>query len=120
MLKLKSHLLPHILEIHMENHSNPPSLGDRSVGNKSEIPPSHVDHVVFKGNQIYRHPLLRINHTTYDLRCETEAINPRTDHRDVMLLTCTDGSGSHPFCYARILAIYHANVVYIGPESQDY
>lgn len=54
------------------------------------------------------------------LRRETEAINPRTDHRDVMLLTRADGTGSHPFCYARVLAIYHANVVYTGPECLDY
>ncbi|KAF8834570.1 hypothetical protein BDN67DRAFT_868960, partial [Paxillus ammoniavirescens] len=26
----------------------------------------------------------------------------------------------HPFCYAHVLAIYHANVIYTGPESRDY
>ncbi|KIK14840.1 hypothetical protein PISMIDRAFT_75455, partial [Pisolithus microcarpus 441] len=26
----------------------------------------------------------------------------------------------HPFCYACVLGIYHANVIYIGPGTRDY
>jgi len=26
----------------------------------------------------------------------------------------------HPFCYARVLGVYHANVIFTGPESRDY
>ena len=39
-----------------------------------------------------------------------------------MLLSQNDDSSaiSHPFCYARVLGIYHANVVLTGPESRDY
>ena len=29
-------------------------------------------------------------------------------------------STAHPFCYARVLGIYHANIIFIGPESRDY
>ncbi|KAF8834465.1 hypothetical protein BDN67DRAFT_914959, partial [Paxillus ammoniavirescens] len=68
----------------------------------------------------HRHPLLQINFTTYELHCKTDAINPLTDCRDIMLLVQRHSPGCHPFCYARVLAIYHANVIYTGPESRDY
>jgi len=35
------------------------------------------------------------------------------------MLLVRDGS-NHRFCYARVLAIYHANVVYTGPGSMDF
>lgn len=38
-----------------------------------------------------------------------------------MLLSRSDLDGSqHPFCYARVLGIFHANVMYTGPGSRDY
>ena len=78
--------------------------------------------VLLKGNQLYSHSLLRINYTTYDLRRETDTINPRTDHRNITLLAQDDHSSaiSHPFCYACVLGVYHANVIFTGPESRDY
>ena len=76
--------------------------------------------VVFKGNWFYSHCLLRINYTMYDLRHETDIVNSRTDHRDIMLLAEDSGTSSHPFCYARVLGVYHANVIFTGPESKDY
>ena len=77
--------------------------------------------VLFKGNRVYSHSLLRINYMTYDLRRKTDTINPHTDHRNVMLLAQNDDEPiSHLFCYARVLGIYHANVIFTGPESRDY
>jgi hypothetical protein len=76
--------------------------------------------VIFKGNRIYQHNICRINYTTYDFRREMETINPKSDHRDIMLLAHADGSSTHPFCYARVLGIYHANVIYTGPGARDY
>ena len=86
----------------------------------SESHLSMLGHMIFKGNCIYWHPLLQINYMTYDLHRKTDSVNPWTDYQDIMLLTCRDRSDTQPFCYACILAIYHANVVYIGPESKDY
>ena len=80
---------------------------------------SRLNHVLFKGNKMYRHRLLRINYTTYDLRRESDSINPRTDHRDIMLLSNSDGE-DHPFSYARVLGIFHANIIYTGPGSKDF
>ena len=76
--------------------------------------------VVFKGNRFYSHFLLQINYTTYDLRHETDTVNPCTDHHDIMLLAEDGGKSSHPFCYARVLGIYHTNIIFTGPESKDY
>ena len=80
---------------------------------------SQLNHVLFKGNKMYRHRLLHVNYTTYDLRCESDSINPRTDHRDIMLLSHSGGK-DHPFSYARVLGIFHANIIYTGPGSKDF
>ena len=110
--KLKDHLLPRIREIHSDLG---PPLGP--VSDTISTP----NDVLFKGNRFYAHSLLRINYTTYDLRHETDTVNPRTEHRNIMLLAQNDDEPiSHPFCYARVLGIYHANIMFTGPESRDY
>jgi len=78
-----------------------------------------LNHVLFKGNRIYQHCLLRINYTTYDLQRDFDSINPRTDHRDIMLLSNLDAN-AHPFSYARVLGIFHANTMYTGPGLRDF
>ena len=77
-----------------------------------------LSQVVLKGERIYQHRLLRVNYTTYDVHRAQESVNPRTDHRDIILLSCQPST--HPFCYARVLGIYHANVIYVGPGFKDY
>ena len=73
---------------------------------------------------MYRHHLLRVNHTTYDVRRAQDIINPGTSHRDIMMLANnSDGKDSedvHPFCYARVLGIFHVNVIYTGTGMHDY
>jgi len=58
------------------------------------------NHVLLKGNRFYSHSLLRINFTTYDLRRETDTVNPRTDHRNIMLLSQNNDNSPPPqtFC----------------------
>jgi len=74
--------------------------------------------VVLKDERIYRHNLFHINYTTYDVSRAQETVNPHTDHCDVMLLSRQPSA--HPFCYARVLGIYHTNAIYIGPGLRDY
>ena len=72
---------------------------------------------------MYRHHLLRINYTTYDVRRSQDLINPGTSRRDIMLLADNDhenGADGNPFLYARVLGIYHVNVIYTGSEMIDY
>jgi hypothetical protein len=79
-------------------------------------------HVLFKSGRMYEHQLLRINYTTYDVRRSQDLINPNTRRRDIMLLSNDDDDDdeSHPFRYARVLGVYHVNVVYTGPGMLDY
>jgi hypothetical protein len=81
--------------------------------------------VLFKSDRMYKHNMLRINYTTYDVRHSQDVLNPRTSHRDIMLLANHDGNdGSHEdghlFLYARVLGVYHVNVVYTGTKFVDY
>lgn len=76
-----------------------------------------LNQVVFRQNRFYRHNLMRINYTTYDVRRGQDVVNPNTEHRDILMLS---GSSFHPFCYARIIGIFHANVIYTGPGLLDY
>ncbi|KIJ09067.1 hypothetical protein PAXINDRAFT_17835 [Paxillus involutus ATCC 200175] len=90
-----------------------------SVHASAEQESSVLNEIVFQGNRIYRHNMVHFNYTTYDLQRETDIVNPGTDHRDVMLLSSNEPE-THHFCYARVLGIYHANVIYIGPGSKNY
>jgi hypothetical protein len=73
---------------------------------------------------MYHHSLARINYTTYDVRRCQDVINPSTSHRDIMLLADlpeeSEVESSHPFLYARVLGIFHVNVIYNGPGMLDY
>jgi hypothetical protein len=79
--------------------------------------------VIFKSDRIYRHNVARINFTTYDVRRSQDVVNPGTSHRDIMLLAKPDdlqANSNHPFLYARVLGIFHANVIYVGEGMLDY
>jgi hypothetical protein len=80
------------------------------------------DHLYIKNDMMYKHHLARFNYTTYDVRRGQDVINPNTSHHNVMVLAHADSDGAHdcPFWYARVLGIYHVNVVYTGPGMLDY
>ena len=83
---------------------------------------SDCDLVLFKRNRIYRHQLMRLNYTTYDVRRAQDGINFRTSHCNIMVLSedSNDTETTHPFLYGRVLGIYHVNVVYNGPGMVNY
>jgi hypothetical protein len=56
----------------------------------------------------------------YDVRRNQETINPATPHRDIMLLSDSENASDHPFIYARVIGIFHVNVVYTGSQTVDY
>ena len=82
------------------------------------------DSVFLKNDRIYRHRIARFNYTTYDVRRGQDVINPDTSHCDILLLANrsmeTRPEHDHPFLYARILGMYHANVAYTGCGMLDY
>ncbi|KZV69074.1 hypothetical protein PENSPDRAFT_735574 [Peniophora sp. CONT] len=77
--------------------------------------------VILRHDQIYRHATATFNYHTYDVRRDQDRININNTHRDVMLFanedSVPDGERRHPFWYARVLGIYHANV-FFGPTSK--
>lgn len=82
--------------------------------------------VFFKSDRIYAHRLIRFNYTTYDVRRAQDVVNPRTSHCNVMLLrrpagdSMEDATTPHPFLYARVIGIYHGNIIYTGPGMVNY
>ncbi|KAF8238282.1 hypothetical protein L208DRAFT_1497983, partial [Tricholoma matsutake] len=68
---------------------------------------------------IYSGKVLHINYTSYDICRDQDSMNPRT-HCDVMVLSTEMGPGAHPYWYARVLGIFHAKVIHIGPEAQNH
>ena len=123
--KLKGHLLPRLKAALELESTSADSWSDSlhgeassSTGNANRL---DWDSLYFKSDQIYLHKLARIQYTTYDVRREQDVINPTTPHRDIMLLATTPNNDvDHPFLYARVLGIYHANVVYTGDGVQSY
>jgi hypothetical protein len=85
-------------------------------------PSTELKFVIIKDNRIYSHKLARFYYTTYDVRRCEDIINPCTSHRDVMLIAPKEGGAAqfHPFLYARVLGIYHINIIYNGPGMISY
>lgn len=70
-------------------------------------------HAIFKGKRIYQHATFHVNFTTYDLQCDQDIIHHSSDHLAIMVSTAEGTSGSpwHPWMYARVLGIFHAEVL---------
>lgn len=71
---------------------------------------------------MYQHNIMHINYTTYDVRRSQDTINPNTDRRDILLLASRDDSPLpyHQYRYARVLGIYHINLIYGGNAQRSY
>jgi hypothetical protein len=76
-----------------------------------------INRVSFVYNRIYRHNVMRLNYTTYDLRRSQDTINVRT-HSDVMVIASEDRDNADPYWYARVIGIFHANVRYRNPQDE--
>jgi hypothetical protein len=127
MSKLKDHLLPRIKTMLLEEQTSNVEAGNCHSGLMSvNRDPSYQerDSIFLQNDRIYRHQLARFNYTAYDVRRAQDVTNPDTSHCDIMILakrnTENDSESDHPFMYARVLGIYHTNVVYIGEGMVDY
>ncbi|KAI0028039.1 hypothetical protein K488DRAFT_59706 [Vararia minispora EC-137] len=85
--------------------------------------------VSIQANTIYQHKTVTINYTTYDIRRESDLVHiktPTNSHCDVMMHAESEASDNsdlepvdaperrHPFRYARVHGIYHANIFLPG------
>jgi hypothetical protein len=122
--KLRAHLLPRIQAVLHVEAKTCPEL--RTAVNM--FPPTLDDtthnFVFFKCESLYQHKTIRLNYTTYDVRRETDIVKPEGPRCNIMLLANhTGGSNSsnlHHFIYARVLGVYHADVIYTGPGMQNF
>ncbi|KAK0214739.1 hypothetical protein EDD85DRAFT_782705, partial [Armillaria nabsnona] len=104
--QLQHHLLSHL-------------WGGHRTGEEPDFPNDELNEVQFHWNCIYSHATATFNFTTYSIWQDQDTINVGKcgERRDVMVLsnedtTDEDGNLVHPFWYARVLGIYHANVFY--------
>jgi hypothetical protein len=88
-------------------------------GDDIPFSPAERNTVRIIDNRIYSAKVLRVNYTTYDVRREQDSINPRTDHRDVMVPSPEDGPDASPYWYARVLGVFHARVLHTGPAARN-
>jgi hypothetical protein len=67
---------------------------------------------------------MRVNFTTYDVRRAEDVVKPSGPRCNVMGLNPTFSSASnqkrHPFWYAKVLGIFHANVMYHDGRNRDH
>ena len=106
--RLKDHLLARL-------------TGQAKDGEVPEFSEHDRQQLVFVGERIYKHQVLRINYTTYDCRRSQDTINPRT-RSDIMVLSHDDDRDSgvehfEPYWYARVIGIFHAMVQLVGPQG---
>jgi hypothetical protein len=139
MQKLRSHLLPRIYQqlLQEAEESTAPAEGVhkipllRSLVHAINLPASEtdtkhrqtdMDSIIIHSDRIYRHGILHMNFTRYDVRRDVDIINPRTSRRDLMCLREPEGkepADAHRFVYTRVLGIYHVNILYRGRGSLD-
>ncbi|TDL17170.1 hypothetical protein BD410DRAFT_886035 [Rickenella mellea] len=104
---LKDHLLGRLMDEEFDGGERRYSTAERNT--------VHIVH-----DQLFTHKVLRVNHTTYDLRRGQDSMNPR-NHCDVMVLAREDEDepNKHPYWYARVIGVYHVNVRHTGPRSKS-
>lgn len=134
MPKLKNHILPRMKDMLLKEAASNPGTNSPQISllSSPEQNSGLSRSIIFKDDRMYRHGLARFNYTTYDVRRGQDVVNPNMPHRDIMLLAkkndtdnndmdaSADTSSNHPFLYARVLGIFHVNVVYIGDGMLDY
>lgn len=85
--------------------------------------------VTFQRERLFSHGLMKLSFTSFDVRRGEDVIHPcRTQNSNIMVLnpdfsetiSSLSLSDNHPFCYAKVLGIYHVNIIYIGEGNRDY
>ncbi|KAJ3874470.1 hypothetical protein F5051DRAFT_443301 [Lentinula edodes] len=110
----------------LQQHSDPAKknfvskLEDHLLGRLKEIPfdgdyeftADERQDVIIAEEKIYAAKTLRINYTTYNVHRDQDVINPRTDHNTIMLKSPDTNPDAHPYWYAQVLGIFHADIIH--------
>ncbi len=68
--------------------------------------------IILRHDRVYLHATAHFNYTTYDLQREQDIIHPSVNKADILVHTPdTSDDNPYPWTYARVLGIYHANIV---------
>lgn len=97
------------------------------VSVNEEAPWHERQEVIIQGHRIFRHKIVRINYTSYDIRQSQDSVNPRTQ-ADIMIPApdldpdTGESPSGHPFIYARILGVFHADVTHniVGQRPKSH
>ena len=120
--KLKHFLLPKVKEILLRENSLHPEDNPEPVSGTILSPLE--EQVYIAADHFYKHNLMCLNYTTYDVHRAQDVVNPSTPHCNIMLLADhAGGMGGlpwHPYIYTQVLGIFHVDVTYIGPGMIDY
>ena len=111
-LRLKNHpeRTPQNFRSNLQEHLLGRLLHPTWSSNGHEFSQDQQNQLLIVGDRIYRHKVFRVNYTSYDLHRGQDSMNPRTQ-ADVMMLA-PEGESGHPFSYARILGVFHCDVVH--------
>lgn len=82
------------------------------ASDEPEYEDSELDDVAIRNGFIYPHATATFYYTTYDVRRTWDSINVNGSRRDIMLRASEEDTPNHPFWYARVLGVYHANVYF--------
>ncbi|KAJ2929444.1 hypothetical protein H1R20_g7651, partial [Candolleomyces eurysporus] len=103
--KLKQHLLPRVIQ----------RMG---FSRGASLDLEEWTSVKIQHERIYEHKVARFNFTTYDMRRDEDVIHTNSSQHNVMLLNASYTPGSqqseHPYIYAKVLKIFHANASFVG------
>ena len=80
--------------------------------------------IILHHDRVYEHATASINYTSYDLRREQDILHPSSGKSNILVHTIADAAdssnaGMYPWQYARVLGIYHANVVLPGTATLE-
>lgn len=102
ILRLKNHLLARILG--KDYH-------------ETVEPREELEQLTFQHDRIYRHAKIKVNYTSYDVRRCQDVIRPCTPKCFGLIPSMEEasvGTPFHPFWYAKVMGVYHANVIFKG------
>ncbi|KAI6113765.1 hypothetical protein EDD16DRAFT_1124651 [Pisolithus croceorrhizus] len=105
--RLKAHILGRLLG------------NETADGEEQEFTQIQHCNLIIIRNRLYHHKVLHVNYTTYDVRRDQDSLNPCT-HADVVVLSHESEENPHPYWYARIIAIFHLDIRFNGPEVDDH
>ncbi|KIL62147.1 hypothetical protein M378DRAFT_13086 [Amanita muscaria Koide BX008] len=107
ILRLKTHILVRLRNLQYN-------------GDEYQFTDDELNDIIILDDTLYRHKVLRINYTTYDLRRDQDSVNPR-NHADIKVLADEEGSTSmHPYWYARVLGVFHVNIYLKSDASRKH